>query len=328
MSNLPFTNPHGGPDRLPTGLETIQAGSWLTRCALLPAIGFMSFACGLHAQDTINWSSGANAVNRTGSDALMDSAFRFQLGVFEGAFVPTAANIGQWADHWHAADHTAYVESTARFADNIPVTTNAAPFTAGKAVYVWGFRGDSASGEWILFRATTWNWPAVNSGVPLFFNWRARDATAVLGQIHSSGSPFLMKSEAVTGAPPPDITWEQWVATDLAGTSQKEPLDDPDLDATPNLLEYVFGTSPTRANPPTATPVALESGHLVITVPRRIDRPAVIDVQVSNDLVNWQSGPDHTEVIEDGLATLVVRDLTPRENGTPRRFMRVCVSIP
>jgi len=122
-------------------------------------------------------------------------------------------------------------------------------------------------------------------------------------------------------------TWEQWQLTELAGEALNGPNDDPDHDGTPNLLEYVFGTSPLQAGAPTATPVEIVTlagqRFLQITIPRRIDHPAALTVEVSSDLTTWDAGPMFTEVVSDTPAALVVRDLTPLGTGTPQRFMRL-----
>lgn len=278
------------------------------------------------ADGSLIWTSSVNAVNRTSSDGLMDGGFRFQLGVFQSGFVPTSSNTALWAQNWVSARHIAYVESSKSYSDNFAGFVTPPHFMAGRSTYVWGFKGNAAAGEWILFRSSSWTWPAFNTDPPPQLRWFARDATPILGQINSGGSPFLMKSAAVSNVAPPTTTWSQWVATDLAGVTENGANDDPDDDAVPNLLEFIFGTSPTVANAPTATPVSVVGGHLVITVPRRIDRPANVMVEVSGDMVTWNSGSSHTEVLSNGLNALVVRDLTPYNPATPQRFMRVRVS--
>lgn len=291
-------------------------------CILLPCA--WDGAC---AQETITWSSEANAVNLTSTGALMDGGFRFELGVFNGSFVPGPGNTAEWAAHWSAAKRSAYDPSTKRFSSSVVVSDNTAPFTVGKPAYVWGFRTSPAGGEWILFRSASWTWPDSGQFPPSFHEWYAKDATAVLGAIHSSGIPCLMQSAAVTDAPPA-TSWEQWRSERLAGESSNGPGDDPDHDGTPNLLEFVFDTPPDSAGPPTATPVALVDGHLQITIPRRPDHSATLVVEVSDDLEHWHSGAGETTVVSDGPAALVVADLTPLDSGHPRRFMRLKAGLP
>lgn len=291
---------------------------------LLIALALSAVRAG--AQESVFWNSDANAVNLTSDDRPMDGGFRFQLGVFTGNFTPTAGNAASWSAYWKAADHRTYQNASKRFAGDLVAASNAAPFTAGRHAYIWGFRGDAASGEWILFRAPGWSWPDANGF--MFHEWFAKDAAAVLGQIHASGSPFLMKSAAVANAAPPAVTWDQWRGDFLSGEASDQPDDDPDHDGTPNLLEFVFGTEPLAANAPVATPVVLVSGHLEITIPRRIDRPATLSVEVSGDLATWHSGPLHTQTVSDGLHALVARDLTPLDAANPRRFIRLRASLP
>lgn len=144
----------------------------------------------------------------------------------------------------------------------------------------------------------------------------------MIGEINSSGIPFLMKSAAVP------ITWEEWQTAHLTGEPLDSPNDDPDADGTPNLLEFAFGTSPTAANAPVATPVTLQDGHPVITIPRRLDHLANYLVEVSGNLVDWQSGPAHTEILQNDAAALRVRDLTPLSPSNPKRFIRLKVTLP
>lgn len=280
------------------------------------------------AAENLSWLTDANKTNLTSSGTAMDGAFRFELGVFTGSFVPTAANKSQWAQYWAPAQRTSYNAVTKRFSDIFTVTGNTAPFTVGADAYVWGFRGDPWSGEWILFRHASWDWPAPNPMNPLPTEWNAADATPVIGEIHSSGSPFLMKSAAVTNAAPPATSWEQWRQDHLSGEPLDEPGDDPDHDGASNLLEFVFGTPPKTAGAPTATPVALVGGQLQITIPRRSDHPAVLTVEVSPDLANWYSGASYTQTVSDGPAALVVRDLTPLDTAHPKRFIRLRASLP
>jgi hypothetical protein len=280
-------------------------------------------------QVSIFWSSDANAVNRDSNDLAMDAGFRFELGVFTGTFVPTPANKNQWAANWNAAQRTGYNSTDANFSAAFDPPENDGEFTAGKAAYIWGFRGTPVSAEWILFRANSWSWPFVD---PLFpsppLQWFAEDATAILGEIMPSGSPFLMKSAAVANASPPATTWDQWKLDSLSGEPLNAAADDPDRDGMSNLLEFVFGTAPKTANAPVATPVVLQSGHAVITIPRRIDHLVNCTVEVSGNLVNWQSGPLHTEVIQNDAAALVVRDLTPVDAANPQRFIRLKATLP
>jgi hypothetical protein len=285
-------------------------------------------ASGTVRAERISWFSGAGAVNHTSASLPMDAGFRFELGVFEGSFIPSSSNKELWAQHWRPAMRTAYDASAKAFNDLHEVWDNLTPFTVGKPAYIWGFRGDALAGEWILFRAPSWTWPVVNPLNPEPPTWNAALATPVLGQINAAGTPFLMKSAAVTGAAPPTTSWQQWRDEQLTGELLDEPGDDPDHDGTPNLLEFVFGTLPQTANPPVPTPASLVSGHVTITIPRRVDHAVLLTVEVSGNLTNWQSGPGHTETVSDTVTALVVRDLTPLDSANPKRFIRLRAVLP
>jgi hypothetical protein len=278
--------------------------------------------------ERISWFSPAAAVNHTSAGSPMDAGFRFELGVFNGSFVPQAANKHLWAANWRPAMRASYDATAKAYNDLHEIWGNNAPFTVGKQGYVWGFRGDGLTGEWILFRATSWNWPVVNPLNPEPPSWNAAAATPVIGQINASGTPFLMKSAAITNAAPPTTTWEQWREENLTGEPLNAPGDDPDHDGTPNLLEYVFGTAPKSPNAPVATPAALVSGHVTITIPRRIDHPVTLTVEVSGDLATWHSGPAHVEAVSNTVASLVARDLTPLGSANPKRFIRLRAVLP
>lgn len=276
--------------------------------------------------ETIAWYSVAGNTNLTSAGGPMSAGFSFELGVFNGSFVPTAANVAQWAANWVPAQRVAYNGPNQRFDGQFTVEDNTPPFTVGKAAYIWGFQGGASSSEWILFRNSAWTWPApAFPPSPFGLDWNAATATAIVGSIDADGSPFLMKSAAVTAASPP-TTWDQWSVTELAGVANG-PNDDPDHDGLSNLLEFVFGSPPKQADAPPATPVEIvtvaSQEFLQITLPRRMDRLATLAVQVSSDLTSWSSGPAATVVISDTPASLVVRDLTPLGSGAPKRFMRL-----
>ncbi|MEO0016982.1 MAG: hypothetical protein RLZZ522_265, partial [Verrucomicrobiota bacterium] len=257
---------------------------------------FLCAGLPLRAQTQIDWFSSQGATNLT-SDGVsaMDGGFRFELGVFATGFTPSANNRDLWQQNWRKARRTVYKSPIKRYSDSF-TATNDADFTAGKAAYVWGFRGDPAQGEWILFRASSWLWPSNAGGPPAFLLWDAVDATAVIGDI-KPGSPYLMKSVAVTGLAPPTTDWAQWVSEELEGETLTASHQDADGDGDPNVFEFIFGTSPKLRNTPTPLPFSVVdvsgSKYLQLTVPRRSDRPATVVVEVSSDLTNWFSGPSN-----------------------------------
>lgn len=283
----------------------------------------------------INWFSTLNRTNLTSTGQPMDAQFRFELGVFINGFTPTAANTSQWAANWRSTQRIRYNPSTGvrQFNAEFTVEDNDTPFNVGAAAYLWGFRGNAASSEWILIRNTAWSWPAPNPFSPFPLAWNAADAAnpaggvVILGSVIASGSPHLMRSAAVTNSAPPTTSWAVWQSDELDGVALNGPNDDADGDGISNLIEFAFGTAPKTANPPVATPASiLELGgqrHLQITVPRRADHTATLVIEVSPDLVSWSSGTSHTQVVSDTLASLVVRDLTPLGSAATKRFMRV-----
>lgn len=285
----------------------------------------LSLLASLHAE-TINWYNTSQKVNLTSTGALMDGAFEFQLGVFTSGFVPTVGNLNQWAAHWESAGSAAYNPTSKAFDKNFTVTGNAAPFNVGAIAYVWGRSTAASKDEWILFRKSNWTWPAPNPLNPFGLPWNAASADqVVLGSINSNGTPFLMKSAAVASYP-------QWAAAELTNEPQNAATQDPDGDGVTNLMEFVFGTSPMLPNAATAMPLSLVdiSGEkfLQISIPRRIDHPATLVVEVSGNLNQWNSGAGHTMMVEDSAASLIVRDLTPYQSANPKRFMRLKVSLP
>lgn len=277
-------------------------------------------ATGMAHGETINWYC-TPQTNRTSSGAAMDSGFQFQLGVFTGGFVPTAANASQWAVSWASAQSTSYNATTQVFDDNFTVTGNAAPFTVGSKAYVWGRRTSTTGDEWILFRHASWTWPAPNPMSPFPLDWNAASANeVVLGAINANGIPYLMKSEAV-------YSYNQWRASQLTGEPLNGPNHDPDRDGVSNLLEFVFGTPPTLpgAPPLTATSFVEVSGqrYLQVSIPSLRNRLAKLTVEISSDLGHWDSGASFTAVVSDSATSLVVRDKTAAAPGVARRFMRV-----
>ncbi|MEI6653795.1 MAG: SdrD B-like domain-containing protein [Verrucomicrobiota bacterium] len=152
-------------------------------------------------------------------------------------------------------------------------------------------------------------------------------------QAYTVPCPWIVSEPSTTPTTTTITTaWSQWQSAELAGESLNGPLDDPDHDGTPNLLEYAFGTLPKVANPPTATPVEIVtvSGqhYLQITIPRLSAHPATLNVEVSSDLTNWDAGPAFTVEVSNTPAARVVRDLKPLDPGVTRRFMRLKAELP
>lgn len=121
--------------------------------------------------------------------------------------------------------------------------------------------------------------------------------------------------------------WRQQYFGSTANTGDGADGADPEHDGLPNLMEYALGSHP-RAPSPTAVPrvsIYEEGGlrYLMLSIDRNPDASGVsFTVEVSGDLVHWDSGPPHTVVIEDTSTRLRVRDSTPLPPGV-RRFIRL-----
>jgi hypothetical protein len=249
----------------------------------------------------VGWSSLTNQTNLTSADTPMDGSFRFQVGVFEGTFIPTALNTAEWSQYWRPAQSEYYNTTNDRFSGVLEVTDNDPPFTAGKRAYIWGFRGSPQQAEWILFSRTTWTWPVGTlPASPIPISWVAEQANdIILGSIDADGSPFLMKSAEIINARPPDTSWTDWQTLALEGEPFDAPDDDPDNDGASNLLEFVMGTDPKQGGGIPASAVSIvpvsSSKYLQMTIPRRIDHPAILTVEVADHPAGtWFSGPTYT----------------------------------
>lgn len=100
----------------------------------------------------------------------------------------------------------------------------------------------------------------------------------------------------------------------LLGDAAHDVADD-DGDGLENLLEFLLGNNPSRASNTQAPAVALVSSRLQMTVlmPANITGVTPI-VEVSTDLITWQTGSGFTQVVSDtttsGTRTLVVRSVS------------------
>jgi hypothetical protein len=121
---------------------------------------------------------------------------------------------------------------------------------------------------------------------------------------------------------PPDLAaWRAAYGSDT-GNSVRDGLN--------NLLKYALGIDPTKRATPAQNPWASlgasgASTFLRMNVPRRSKRTDVAYVvEVSSDMVNWNSGPGHTVTEQDTSTLLVVRDATPTTSAA-KRFIRLKV---
>jgi PKD repeat protein len=129
------------------------------------------------------------------------------------------------------------------------------------------------------------------------------------------------------------LTYDRWreaifPAAALADPAVSGPDADADGDSTLNFAEYALGHDPqlaSRAGLPTADWTTLGAArYLTVTIPRNAAATDVrFQVEVSDDLQNWFSGPAHTTTVEDSPALWRVRDNLAAQAG--QRFLRVTV---
>ena len=305
---------------------------------LVTAVLAVGIASPCHAE-RIHWYGPTHKTNVTSTGDLIDQEMVFELGLFTDGFVPTAANAAEWTTHWLAAQRANYSTDGKFFTGKFVVDQTNSPFTGGKQAYIWGFRGGVESSEWILLKKDTWKWPvlatdqAAEARNPLSaLEWNAAEATAIVGTLQPASVPFLMQTAGIANAVPPKTSWGEWVSTQLKGEGRNGMMQDPDGDGINNLMEYVFGGSPVKADKSPNMPLELvKAGNdefLQVTIPRRSDHTAKLTVEVSDDLVNWYSGSDKTVTVSDTPAGWVVRDLEPHRPERPKRFIRVKAEVP
>jgi hypothetical protein len=104
-------------------------------------------------------------------------------------------------------------------------------------------------------------------------------------------------------------------------------------DGVPNLIKYALGLNPLTPAAQSQLPsggIEQDGGenYLTLTVNRAASAPDVTyTVEVSGDLLNWDTGPLSTTILADTPTQLVVRDNTPVP-GSTARFIRLAVSSP
>ncbi|MBL9142425.1 MAG: PEP-CTERM sorting domain-containing protein [Verrucomicrobiaceae bacterium] len=177
-----------------TSLQTLVASVILTTS---------SFGSG------VNWSSpffdSLQMVDSTGN--LLDASYAFELGTFADGFVPTSANLDQWAAKWKLLSRSDTIngkwdpagvvlgpnfDNGFSFASTGEVNglPSSALFTAGEQAYIWAFNNN----EWALVTDLSpgsgpnaiWQLPnpALINDFPL--SWNLQDAdTAVVGSVNN-----------------------------------------------------------------------------------------------------------------------------------------------
>ncbi len=154
---------------------------------------------------------------------------------------------------------------------------------------------------------------------------------AVSAAAASAGGSHTLILYAPGTLPADFAAWAEAAGLSGAGAA---PDADPDADGLPNLLEYVFASSPAQASPASVRSSAeVQSvdgqSYLVFTHRRRKSAAASCVYQTSTDLVSWSSitvvpiiiDPD---VAGDGLAELV--SVAIPFDGRSRLFLRLSVA--
>jgi hypothetical protein len=133
--------------------------------------------------------------------------------------------------------------------------------------------------------------------------------------------------------------WQQnnFTAGELADPTISGDNADPDGDGMPNLMEYAFNLNPKAADlgcvPQSSIQDFSGTQYQVITYNQVLYATDIsYTVQVSSDLVNWDSGPGFTMPVlpptdnGDGTQTWVVRDALPYDGSSAARFIRVKIT--
>jgi hypothetical protein len=291
-------------------------------------------------QQPVLWGSPVGVPSETsgGAGAPVNASFTFQLGAFfengESGWTPSAANTGEWADHWLSADSAAYNEAFKTFTG----ACRAEAAFAGARGYIWGFDSKSRDGEWILVTDPSWVFPSGPAPLAFPLSWQTSGATsAIVGTIENApGAAFHMKTAAVAESPPPWVPGEQWLGMHFTPAQLAQPLiaawaADPDEDGLSNLLEMAVGAPPGiwsgRQNQPEMEYIGLGGNHyLALRIRRAPNVAAILGAEVSSDMTHWESGAGEVSVVSDGPDELVIRDNTPVE-ADAQRFIRLKVTL-
>ena len=309
-----------------------------------PIILVLSIAAlGARAQQAdITWSSSFLATNLDSSGIPFDSSFSFYLGVFDPppgnpGWLPDETNTAQWSDHWITADVALYdAVLNFRFASgyNLEALVEGVNLT-GKKGYIWGVKRETP-GEWILITGDDWSWPE-DGGIAFPKNWTVNSGTAVLGEVNQDG--IHMRTAQVSDALPPLLRSEMWRQLYFSShelENQEATVSgwqaDPNGNGRSNLVEYALGANPHAIRPDglAETGVMNLSGaeFLTLSVTRNPNSDAILQPQVSTDLVTWLGGPPHLVVETQTPTSVLYRDTTPITLDAQRRFLRLQVSLP
>ena len=204
----------------------------------------------------------------------------------------------------------------ANFAPTYTIATAAAPLIAGTT------SGDGiyATGSSVTVSA----FPASGYG---FVNWTENGApvSSSSNYIFNAGANRILTANFA-------VLFSSWSASaftesELTEPTVSGPLADPTHSGIPNLLCYAFGMDPKQPEASALPQSAIENGCLTISFnvnPLASDLTYV--VEVSSDLIHWDSGPGATStpVPVAGTQRVKVSDLVP-VSSSGRRMIRVRV---
>jgi len=211
--------------------------------------------------------------------------------------------------------------------------------TANEVDLQWTDNALDATGYYV-FRRTGANAFAIISPLLASTATTYQDMTVLPGttydyEIEAYNNVGYSSPDSVLGVATTTVTFASFLSS--YGVTDTNPADDPYNTGIPNLLAYAFDVDPAapdRANLPV---LGTLNGYLTISFVQSIPPPTDITytVQVSNDLINWNSGTGFTVPVStttnSGGATQTV---TVRDNvllsaaPTKKRFIRVQVTQP
>lgn len=287
---------------------------------------------GVAIAGTIEWNSPPTAMNLDSSGAVMDTGFKYELGVFSSGFQPSPSNVADWAANWHKADSVGRSHKVNAFGSSYKIPNNLAPFTVGAKGWILGKKQTPRGTEKILFRNTHWTWPSVDAaGAPASLprEWSVDEKATmdhvVIGSVKPAGSPVLMQSAVVRN-------YDQWSAIHMAGEDLAYSDDASQGHRVSSILKFALGMDPQDKSQRPSTPVGqMQVGNetfLKMSIPRYGVNMANMRVEVSSDLQTWHNGPAFLEVVTDNQKEWIVRDKTPFSQTGGKRFMRLKVDLP
>lgn len=164
----------------------------------------------------------------------------------------------------------------------------------------------------------------------------------ILTAMARDNSGFLaISSRVIANVGATATPFQTWLAAHFSDQEQTQqalsgPLADFDGDGIINLFEYAFGLDP-RVAATTGMPIILtveDSGQTYLAI--QFQRPVsatdlIYDVEISVNLVDWNSGAGHTVLFssftQDGVETRIIRDAIPM-NQQNIRTMRLKINEP